>query len=155
MLAPSNPQYARMPEVRMLLVDALERLGRHSEAIATGARSVTQHPEFPGLWFAYGKALVNSAVEQLHLARDAFTRAGQTATGYRGLVAFDSEIGTWKATASLADIEKLLGNQHLAYTLYRGAFHHTEARSVVHGQLNWLRDQARKICDEPMHSSRS
>ncbi|WP_192811454.1 glycosyltransferase [Alicyclobacillus hesperidum] len=153
-LAPSNPQYARLPEIRMFLIDALVSLGRRAEAIAVGERAKAEHPNYPGTWFALGRALMNTAIHELGQAKEAFVKAQQSAQGYRGMVAFDPQILTWRSTAAIADVEKLLGNSFQALKLYEDALSKSPGNKAIAGQIEWLRNQARMIHGETSSSGK-
>ncbi|WDL95308.1 TPR domain-containing glycosyltransferase [Alicyclobacillus sp. ALC3] len=144
-LAPDIPQFGRMPEVWMFLIDALAAQGRFDEAITVAKRAVESRPDFPATWYAKGRAQTQFALNNLSQAQEAVREALTRAPAYRGIVSYDSSITTWRALATLGDIAKTKGNLVEARQLYRQALVASPGNPALEQQLQFIDEQARLL----------
>jgi tetratricopeptide (TPR) repeat protein len=146
--AAAEPLYARLPEVRSYLADALLRLQRVDEAAAVAERLTAAAPDYPTGWFLLGKIRMRTAVTQVALAARAFEQTRTTALRYTGPIGFDHALGDWKADLGLADVARLEGRWRDAIRLYRdvaGRVTEAPVRAMLERQWKRLVDEARAV----------
>ncbi|MCL8206613.1 MAG: glycosyltransferase [Actinomycetia bacterium] len=148
-LAAGQPLYARVPEVRMYLGEALLMRQRLDEALAVAERAVAHHPDFPASWFLLGRVQLAQAVQLLHQAHRSFGQAQATALGYRGIVSVDSQIAQWGAAAGQADALKLLGDWVRARALYEDLLARHPELDPVRRQLRHMDEQITALRPDP------
>ncbi|WAH35432.1 tetratricopeptide repeat protein [Alicyclobacillus dauci] len=146
-LAPTCPDYARLPEVRVHLVRALLNLGLAQEAVAVAIRSVQANPEYPNAWFELARAQSSYALTLLRRARDGFTVAKEVSPSYSGLVNFDKEIPTWKYKVGLANVSIGMGDLAQACDLYQQALEIFPQNGGIQSQIEKIEEQARYVLD--------
>lgn len=149
-LAAKRPQYARVPEVRMFLIEALMARDRIDEALAVSERAVADSPQFPAGWYLKGKTEMAKALRLLRGAKEAFTTAQNTAPHYRGIVTYDAQITQWKVPAALGDVAKLLGDWVEARGLYERVLASNPALDVVRRQLEQMDRQIAALSHKGM-----
>ena len=144
-IAMTNPKYGRLPEVRAYLVEALMRLNRHQEAIVASERAIQADPNFPTAWFGLGKARLGYGLSLIRDAFQDFANSRDRAPMYRGIVSYDSQIATWKALASLADVAKVQGDWVRARQFYLQALEQSPGNPAILGQIQFIDAQAAAI----------
>lgn len=154
-LATEYPMYARLPEVRGYLLDALVGLNRLHEAVAVGERAVKHSPNYPRALYGLGRAKLALSLKLIDEAFDAFTGAIERAPSYRGYVSYDSDIVNWRAFAALGDIWKLRGDWVKARTMYERALQGTGDNLAVINQLEAMQRQARAFLDTNQRGGRT
>jgi glycosyltransferase involved in cell wall biosynthesis len=144
-LAREASWYARIPEVRNYLIEALVRQERLNEAQAVANRGVLDNPEYPGLWYAKGRVELLTLIKLLSSARQAFERAQTTAATYRGIVAFESLIPVWRAKAGIADVTRFAGDLVTAKRLYEELLRIDPGLSQMQAQIDRINEQGRLL----------
>lgn len=154
--AVDDPLYARLPEVRGYLADALLRLQRVDEAAAVAERLTATAPDYPTGWFLLGQVRIRMAVTQVALAGRAFEQTRTAALRYEGPIGFDHALGDWKADLGLADVARLEGRWRDAIRLYRevtGRVTEASVRAMVERQWKRLVEEARAVATGYARSS--
>ncbi|RIV17893.1 glycosyltransferase [Alicyclobacillaceae bacterium I2511] len=141
-LAPYSPYYARLSEVRLFTAQALEALEQHQEAINIEEKAVQEEPNYPGTWFHLGNLKLKSGLKMIQEAREAFIQSLETSKAYRGMVTFDSQIGSWKASTGIADTYKFSGNLVEAHRWYQMALLKSGGQEAIQTQLRSIEQQA-------------
>ncbi|WDL95238.1 TPR domain-containing glycosyltransferase [Alicyclobacillus sp. ALC3] len=144
-LAPDFPTYARMPEVRMYLVDILLAEERFEEALEVSRRAVTSDTTFPGGWYGKGRTEIQYALKLLANAQQSMQQARTTANTYRGVVSFSSDISSWRPTAALGDIARLQGNMVEALRHYEQALQISPGNPIVQQMLTNIEQQTDQL----------
>lgn len=152
-LAVATPGYGRLAELRQVLAEALWRLGHLEEALAVAIRQTTDAPTYPGGWYLRAQLQLAQAVKLLDAAAEGFRTALQHAPTYRGVVSFDSQIASWKATVGLADVAKMKGRWDDALRLYEQAAAVVPDNAAITQQIRHLHAQAERVRDRVMSQS--
>lgn len=144
-VAASDTSYARLPEVRAVLCEALVRLHRLDEARAVAERMTTHHPDFPTGWYWRGQVALLQADERLKEAVEWSRRARELAPRYRGIVSVSSDLPQLLAVLTEADAAKMQSRWSDALGLYKDLNGKFPEHQGVKRQISWLIEESRRI----------
>lgn len=144
-LAVRTPGYGRLPEVRHVLTEALMRLERWDEAESVVERLTRDAPDFPGGWFLAGQIHLAQAQRRLARANEAYRRAQETASSYRGTVSFHADIPTFLTVVGQADVARFQGRWRQAWDLYHKALAVYPDHSGIQRQLSGMVQESQEI----------
>ncbi|MCY0899329.1 MAG: tetratricopeptide repeat protein [Firmicutes bacterium] len=153
-LGQRDRNYARLPEVRAVLCEALVRLRRLEEARVVAERLTRETPDFPTGWYWKGHVALLQANDAVQSAIDASRRVRQLAPRYRGLVSVNPEIVQFLAPVAEADALKMAGQWEAALQLYEAALQAKPNHLGVLQQIRGIKERARKIAQATGDASR-
>lgn len=139
--------YARLPEVRAVLCEALVRLNRLEEARVMAERLTEQSPDFPTGWYWKGHVALLQANAAMKTAIEASRRVRELAPQYRGIVSVNPDIVRFLAPVTEADALKMSGQWEAALALYQQASRVKPDHLGVRQQIRGIRERARKVAD--------
>ncbi|MCY0878784.1 MAG: tetratricopeptide repeat protein [Firmicutes bacterium] len=152
-LGQRDRNYARLPEVRAVLCEALVRLKRLEEARVVAERTTQDAPDFPTGWYWKGHIALLQANEAMQTAITASRRVRELAPRYRGLVSVNPDIPQFLAPVTEADALKMAGQWEAALALYEQASRVKPDHPGVRQQIATLTERARKIASRYPESS--
>lgn len=144
-LAKHYPEYLRIPEVRVFLINALMDLERMEEAMKLGQRFISDSSDFPNAWFEYARVHDRMIRNLLGQAKHLFVTSAKVAHDYRGIVSYDQDIVRWKHQAGLADVAVMEGRVADAYQLYSDILKIVPDHEGIKSQMKMLEDEARRL----------
>lgn len=137
--------YARLPEVRGVLCEALVRLQRLEEARVVADRATLESPEHPLGWYWKGHIALLQAGEKAKIAVESAQRAQELAPQYRGIVSFSPEIPRLLAPLTQADALKMQGRWVDAWNQYNILLNRQSDHVGIQRQIETMKTQAQHI----------
>ncbi|MCY0899260.1 MAG: glycosyltransferase family 2 protein [Firmicutes bacterium] len=147
-LGQRDRNYARLPEVRAVLCEALVRLKRLEEARVVAERTTQDAPDFPTGWYWKGHIALLQANEAVQTAIAASRKVRELAPRYRGLVSVNPDIPQFLAPVTEADALKMAGQWEAALALYQQATRVKPDHEGVKQQIASLTERARRIASQ-------
>ncbi len=144
-LGQRDRNYARLPEVRAVLCEALVRLKRLEEARVVADRLTQESPDFPTGWYWKGHVALLQANEAVQTAIAASRRVRELAPRYRGLVSVNPDVPQFLAPVNEADALKMAGQWEAALTLYQQAHRVKPDHVGVRQQIENLVNRAKGV----------
>lgn len=152
----ADSHYARLPEVRGVLCEALIRLHRLEEARVVAERATQHAPDHPTGWYWKGHVALLQANERLQIAVEGARKARELAPAYRGIVSFTLDIPQFLAPVTEADALKMQGLWVEALQLYHQAAQIKPDHVGVRRQIEIMTDRARSVANaRPVQQSPS
>jgi len=144
-LGMQDATYARLPEVRGVLCDALVRAQRLDEARTVAERFVQSNPEHPNGWFWMAQITLLQADQMVQKVLQLTRKGRETAPVYRGVVAFTPQVMDFSLTVAEADAWKMLGQWGRAWQLYDRALQLNPGHAGVQAQKAHLLREAQTV----------
>lgn len=151
-LAARDRSYARTPEVRAVLCEALVRLERFDEAEAVAQRAVSESPEHPSGWYWRSHISLMQAHKRLREAIDFSRRARSAAPKYRGLVSFNPDLASFSALLTEADALKTSGDWLGALRLYEHLLGQRPGHVGLRNQVASMVEMAKNVTKAQQHT---